>query len=181
VRSTTPAIPLRVAAGSAQAGVPALPSSPRPIERGGPLRLRTELGDSGAGHGIPGAIVGLVALAALLLHALLASGERLGRMAWRRGDGTPRRTAPRGARGALRDLDRVGRERMSKETATVLIEKTIHSVFGPLDGDDSERARAVRALLDEVHGVRYAPQLGDYSEQLRELAQRTSDIVRRWA
>jgi len=29
--------------------------------------------------------------------------------------------------------------------------------------------------------VRYAPQLGDYSEKLRELAARAGDVLRRWA
>ena len=50
-----------------------------------------------------------------------------------------------------------------------------------MDVDDSERGRAVRQLLDEVHSVRYAPQLGNYSEKLRELAAKAGDVVRRWA
>ena len=70
---------------------------------------------------------------------------------------------------------------MSKEQAAAVIEKSIHGVFGSVDGDDGERARAVRELMDQVHSVRYAPQLGDYTERLRELASRASDIVRRWA
>jgi hypothetical protein len=57
----------------------------------------------------------------------------------------------------------------------------VHGVFGSVDGDESERGRAVRQLLDEVHLVRYAPQLGDYSEQLRELVARAGEVVRRWA
>ena len=83
----------------------------------------------------------------------------------------------------MRDLERVGREPMSKEAAAVLIEKTLHGAFGSLDsGDgDGERERAVRTLLDEVQAVRYAPQLGDYSERLRELAARTAELVRKWA
>ena len=70
---------------------------------------------------------------------------------------------------------------MSKEAAAGLIEKTIHRVFGTMDGDESARALAVRGLLEEVHAVRYAPQLGDYSERLRELASRAGDVVKRWA
>jgi len=70
---------------------------------------------------------------------------------------------------------------MSKEKAAGLIEKTIHGVFGSLDGQEDERARAVRDLLDEVHSLRYAPQLGDYSEKLRELAAHAVEVVRRWA
>ncbi len=47
--------------------------------------------------------------------------------------------------------------------------------------DQSDRARAVRALLSEVHFVRYAPQLGDYSETLGDLAGRAAEAVKRWA
>ena len=39
----------------------------------------------------------------------------------------------------------------------------------------------MRALLDEVHFVRYAPQLGDYSEKIQALAARAAEAVRRWA
>jgi hypothetical protein len=39
----------------------------------------------------------------------------------------------------------------------------------------------VRALLDDVRFVRYAPQLGDYSDKLRDLAARAAEAVRRWA
>ena len=96
--------------------------------------------------------------------------------------GGPRRAgAAPNLRRALADLSRVGRDGMSKEAAAGLIEKTLHGVFGAVDGADDERARVVRALLDDVHAVRYAPQLGDYSERLRELAARASEVVRRWA
>jgi hypothetical protein len=70
---------------------------------------------------------------------------------------------------------------MSKEAAAGLIERALHDLFGPVDGDDSARGREVRQLLDEVHRVRYAPQLGDYSEKLRELAAKAGAVVRRWA
>jgi len=82
---------------------------------------------------------------------------------------------------ALRELERVGRDGMSKEAAAGLIEKTLHDLFGSADGDDSERARSVRRLLEEVQLLRYAPQLGDYSEKLHELAAKASEVVRRWA
>jgi hypothetical protein len=36
-------------------------------------------------------------------------------------------------------------------------------------------------ILEEVHFVRYAPQLGDYGETIRELAARAREVVRRWA
>ena len=158
-----------------------LPPSPvsEGAARGGPLRLRTDLGTTGARPEVPGRAVGVVAAVALLLHGLLWGGDRLGAILPRPG----RRPAPRGARSAMRDLERVGREPMSKEAAAVLIEKTLHGAFGSLDsGDgDGERERAVRTLLDEVQAVRYAPQLGDYSERLRELAARTAELVRKWA
>jgi len=35
--------------------------------------------------------------------------------------------------------------------------------------------------LADVQAVRYAPQLGDYSERLRELAARAGEVVRKWA
>jgi hypothetical protein len=118
-----------------------------------------------------------MALATLLAHALLWGGPRL--LAMRRG--RPATSALRGGRGALRDLRRVGHESMSKEAAANLIEKSLYATFGSLDGDESERARAVRAVLAEVHAVRYAPQLGDYSERLRALSVRATEVVRRWA
>jgi hypothetical protein len=39
----------------------------------------------------------------------------------------------------------------------------------------------VRALLDDAHFVRYAPQLGEYRDKVRDLAARSADAVRRWA
>jgi hypothetical protein len=71
---------------------------------------------------------------------------------------------------------------MSKEQAASLVEKALHEAFGEVtDRDDGERARAVRALLDDVRFVRYAPQLGDYSHKVRDLAARATEVVRRWA
>jgi hypothetical protein len=39
----------------------------------------------------------------------------------------------------------------------------------------------VRALLDDARFVRYAPQLGEYRDKVRDLAARSADAVRRWA
>jgi hypothetical protein len=39
----------------------------------------------------------------------------------------------------------------------------------------------LRQILDEVQFLRYAPQLGDYSEKIREVAQRAAEAVKRWA
>jgi hypothetical protein len=139
-----------------------------------PLRADLELRPQSA-SAIPGTMVGWAAAGALLLHGLLLTGNRFARRAPTGGG------APRSVRDALGDLQRAGRDKLSKEQAAARIEKTIHGVFGSLEGDDSERARAVRTLLDEVHAVRYAPQLGDYSEKVRDLAGRAGELVRRWA
>ena len=71
---------------------------------------------------------------------------------------------------------------MSKEQAASLVEKALHEAFGEIpDDDDGEGARAVRALLDDARFVRYAPQLGEYRDKIRDLADRAADAVRRWA
>jgi hypothetical protein len=179
VRSTTKPIALQVQGGVAGAVTPVPMSAPGVAARGGPLPLRTELElPSRWAAAVPGRWVGLAALAIVLLHGLLWSGDAFGRLA--RG-GSGRVAAPASARGALGELKKIGRDGMSKEAAAGLIEKTIHRVFGALDGDESERGHAVRALLAEVQAVRYAPQLGDYSERLRELASRAGEVVRKWA
>jgi oxygen tolerance protein BatD len=179
VRSSTRPLELQVQGGVAGAVTPVPMGAPGIAARGGPLPLRTELELPSRWAGeIPGRFVGFAAAAILLLHGLLWGGDALVRLA--RG-GTGRVAAPASVRGALGDLKKVGRDDMSKEAAAGLIEKTIHRVFGAMDGDESERARAVRALLAEVQAVRYAPQLGDYSERLRELATRAGEVMRKWA
>jgi BatD DUF11 like domain len=177
VRTETTPLPLRVEGGAPGATAPVPMSGPGVAARGGslPLRADLELPSSGA---FSGGAVGVVALSILVLHGVLWSGDRFERLR-RRGQG--RIAAPRSVRSALGELQRVGRDGMSKEKAAGVIEKTIHGVFGPVEGLDVDRARAVRELLDEVHAVRYAPQLGDYSEKLRELASRAGEVVRRWA
>jgi hypothetical protein len=58
----------------------------------------------------------------------------------------------------------------------------LHEAFGEIPGEDeSERARAVRALLDDARFVRYAPQLGEYGDKVKDLAARAAEAVRRWA
>ena len=120
----------------------------------------------------------IAAACVLLLHGILFAAPTL---AGRRRDVAGRATPRRSVRAALRELERVGKDGMSKEASASLIEKTLHELFGDMDGDESERARAVAGLREEVHFVRYAPQLGDYSEKLRELAARAADVVSRWA
>jgi hypothetical protein len=180
VESGTAPIPLTVEGGApgAVATIPITGSGASGL-RGGPLPLRSDLElRSKAGAAVPGAAVGLVAGLVLLLHGVLWGSGRLSHL-WVRDPG--RVAAPRSVRAALRDLERIGRDGMSKEAAAGLIEKTIHGVFGTPGLDGSERARAVQTLLEDVQSVRYAPQLGDYSERLRELAARAGEVVRRWA
>jgi hypothetical protein len=87
-----------------------------------------------------------------------------------------------GARSAARLLKRAGEEPLAKEEAAALIEKALHEAFAGRDGDPGgDRERAVASLLEEVHLVRYAPQLGDYSEKVRNLARRAREVVERWA
>jgi len=179
VHRSTPVLPLQVSGGAPGATPPAPMAGPSIASRGGPLPLRGDLElRSRLGSTIPGRWVGWVVALVLLGHGVLLIGDRLGTLR-RRSQG--RVAAPRNVRGALAALEKVGRDGMSKEAAAGLIEKTIHGVFGAVDGDSSERGRAVRELLAQVHQVRYAPQLGDYSERLRELASRAGEVVRRWA
>jgi hypothetical protein len=116
-------------------------------------------------------------LAALTVHGLILASGRLGERLRKGGSSTPRARQ----RVALRDMQRAARESLSKEAAATLIEKSLLEVFGSLDGDDDERAQAARAVLEEVRFLRYAPQLGDYSEKIREVARRAGEVIRRWA
>ena len=183
LESETAPLPLRVEGGTPGAMIPAPPAGTglaRPT--GGPLALRADLEARSPGAlSLPGGMVGLLAGACLLLHAgLWGAGPLARRFAGARspaGRAGPRRDV----RGVLRDLERVGRDGMSKEKAAGLIERTIHGVFGSLDDAEDERGRAVRQLLEDVQLVRYAPQLGEYSERLRELAARAGEVVRKWA
>jgi hypothetical protein len=125
-----------------------------------------------------GRTVAFLAALALLAHGARGGGG-LVRGAFRRVGG--RTTPVRSVRAALRDIERAGRPGMTKEQAAALLDKGLHEAFGDIDDDGSEKARAVLALLSEVHFVRYAPQLGDYSETLQDLAGRAAAAVRRWA
>lgn len=175
----TRALPLRVEGGTGTAGLPP-PIVPAGAASSGALPLRADLDaarpvlPSLGGRGT----LGLVG--AVLLGHLLIWGSGRTRRAWRRaGPGAP---PARSVRGALRDLERARRGGVSKERAAVLVEKALHEAFGEIDaGDESERARAVRDLLSDVHFVRYAPQLGDYSENIRDLVARAVEAVKRWA
>jgi hypothetical protein len=179
VTAETAPLTLRVEGGTAAAGLPVAPLAAGGSRGAGVLPLRADLDPPRlvlpplGGRGIA-----VVAGVALLLQAGLWGVDRL-RGATRRAAGT----APaRAVRAALRDLQRAGSETMSKEQAAVLVERALHQAFGDIaDADQGESAQAVRALLEEVHFVRYAPQLGDYSEKIQALAARAGDTVRRWA
>jgi hypothetical protein len=177
VASEAEPLSLRVVGGTAAAGVP-LPAQPTSAARAtGALPLRSDL-DRPASAALGRRALLTMAGAALLAHAVLWGASRV------RGAGLSRRgtASARSVRGALRELERASREAGSKEQAALLVEKALDEVFGTIpDADDSERARVVRALLDDVRFVRYAPQLGDYSDKLRDLAARAAEAVRRWA
>ncbi len=182
VRSETAAIPLRVGGVAGVAAVP-LPAPAGGVAREGRLPLRTEL--DRPGRGLPvlgGRAVALGLGLALLLHGGLWAGAIV---ADRRRRGLGRSAARPSVRRALADLARAGRARTSKEASAALIEKTLHDLFGPLGTEASapagERERAALEVLREVEFLRYAPQLGDYSEKIREVAARASEVVRRWA
>ena len=143
-----------------------------------PLRSELDLHPAGA-FAVSGRTLALAAGLTLLLHAGLWGAGRL-RGGARRGGGQA--ASPRSVRAARRDLERAGKEATSKEQAAGLVEKALHEAFGEIpDEDESERARAVRALLDDARFVRYAPQLGDYKDKVEDLAARAAEAVRRWA
>jgi hypothetical protein len=178
VTTETAALSLHVEGGTVAAGAPA--AAPAPIGNGGALPLRADLDPSVlALPSLEGRTVAILAALGLLGHAGLW-GAGLVRGAFRRVGG--RTTPVRSVRAALRDIERAGRPGMTKEQAAALLDKGLHEAFGDIDDSDgSQRGRAVRALLSEVNFVRYAPQLGDYSETLHDLAGRAAEAVRRWA
>jgi hypothetical protein len=148
----------------------------------GALPLRSDLDrpsgllPSVGGRGMAVAL-GVVAL----LHALLLMGDA---WPWRRRQ--PGHVASGASvRRALAELARAEAGGLTKEASAALIEKTLTDVFGVLeDGSGNgagEGERAARAVLEDVRFLRYAPQLGDYSEKIREVAHRAADVVRRWA
>jgi hypothetical protein len=121
-------------------------------------------------------MLGYLMLGFALGHLALLLGGRL--------PGLPRVGVASGhGRGALKLLKRAAEPGMAKEEVAALIERALHEAFVSRDGAlaDPERERAVERLLEEVHHVRYAPQLGNYSEKLEDLARRAREAVERWA
>lgn len=169
------------AAGGPSAPLPATATTSRAVGSAG-LALRSAL-DPPRGTRASLGPWGLGALLALVLlgHLGLAFG---GLLAERRRLASGRSRSGDGRRTALQELARVERAGLTKEAAAALIERALHEAFGPLSESDpasGEGPRAARALLQELQFLRFAPQLGDYSEQIRALAKRAQDVVRRWA
>jgi hypothetical protein len=177
-RGASAAQVLEVAPGTAGSGGP-VASGPAPRARGG-LALRSDLDPPAATLPEPGGrIVAFLLLGALVLHLgmamLFAAADR---RAAKLGH------APRGSvRSAVQELHRAARGDLSKEAAAALIEKALHEAFGDVEGGEgaSERDRVAAQLLQQVQFIRYAPQLGDYTEQIRDVARRAEEAVRRWA
>ncbi|HXK09304.1 MAG TPA: BatD family protein [Vicinamibacteria bacterium] len=173
----TAPLALRVEGGTAAAG-PHVPAPTAGATANSTLPLRSDLDARGA-TSLSGRAVSFLAGLALFLHAGIWGASRL-RGVSRRRDG--RTASPRSVRAALRDLERAAGEAASKEEAASLVEKALHEAFGEIaDDDDGERARALRSLLDDARFVRYAPQLGEYGDKVRDLAGRAAAAVRRWA
>ncbi len=170
VRLRTSAAKLRVVGAAAPAAAATRVALPADVR----LRSAPDGGGGGLGSLGAGLLLGLVVLVSVA-HAALWAGARVPR---RRSGGatgpTPRR--------AIAELRRCTRGDLTKEAAAAVIERTIVEVLGePGEQGTSERDREVAAILREVRFVRYAPQLGEYSEKIRELAGRGIEAVRRWA
>ncbi|MBN2370290.1 MAG: protein BatD [Vicinamibacteria bacterium] len=179
VRSETKPIALDVTAGSSLVTTASAPLPTAVVAQANALALRDVLDPPRRFlPRIPPGVLGLLLGGVALAHLLLWGGAYV-RFSSLGGHGTISRMS---ARKALSEIGRVGRGRMSKEAAAALIEKALADVFGDLDdAEGGERERAARAVIDDVRFLRYAPQLGDYTEKIRELAARAGDVVRRWA
>lgn len=176
----TAPLTLRVEGGTVAAGLGAAPPPALAGRATGGLPLRSDLDLRPAGAlAVSGRTLGLLVGLALLAHAgLWGIGRVHGSLVRGRG----RTASRRSVRAALRDLERAGKQAASKEQAATFVERALVEAFGELDdGDETARTRAVRTLLDEVHFVRYAPQLGHYDDKIRDLVDRAAETVRKWA
>jgi hypothetical protein len=182
VRTDTSPLAITVQGAAPAAGAPSQ-AAPVPARTTGVLPLRAELEPPAALLPRPSTrwLLGGLA-AALLVHAGLLAGPAIAdRLHARGGRSAPRRTS----RAALAEIDRIRRDGLGKEEAAAALERALHDVFGPLENGGpappGERERAARQMLEEVRFLRYAPQLGDYSDKIREVAARAADLVRRWS
>lgn len=169
-------IELSVLGVASVAGLPVPGPATQPRGRGS-LALRDALDP-------PSRLLPPFSVRALALMLLLAGLLHLA-LAWSGRVGLGRSASARGAaRAALKHLRRAGEPGLAKEEAAALIERALYEAFAARNGDeagDEERARVVARLVEEVQQVRYAPQLGDYSEKVKDLAQRAKEAVERWA
>lgn len=181
-RAETQALEVAVQGGAGVAATAPLAAT-APARTSGLLPLRAELDPPAAFLPRPSARwLGGGLLLALALHTALLVGPGVAdRMRAGSGGSAPRRTT----RAALAEIERIGRDGLGKEAAAAALERALHDVFGPLENGSGappgERERAARAVLDDVRFLRYAPQLGDYSDKIREVASRAADLVRRWS
>jgi hypothetical protein len=179
-RSETRALPLAVEGAMGVAALPATSGLAPLLPAAGGLKLRAQLDAPGRLPLLSARAVALALLTALAIHAVLLAGPALGdRLRRAQGRPAPRRQA----RAALGEIERVAKSAPSKEAAAAALERALHDAFGALEegAAEGERERAARAVLQEVQFLRYAPQLGDYSEKIREVAMRAAEVVRRWA
>lgn len=176
-RAETAPLELEVRAGATAGGLPV--PAPAPVRGRSALALRDALDP-------PHGLLPELSRRALLLVLLGIVMAHAGLFLVGRVPGLPRGAASSGhGRGALKHLKHAAEPGMAKEQAAALIERALHEAFAGLEdgkdgGSDPERERVVSRLLEEVHLVRYAPQLGDYSEKLRDLARQAREAVERW-
>jgi hypothetical protein len=180
--STPLTIEVRAGSGSAGSGAPApMRAALLTSASGGGLPLRSDLERTR----LASSDLKLRSLMALLSGVLGVHVLLLGVAGWRARPGNrPGRGPARvSVRSALAEVRRAEQRSMSKEAAAAVIEKALTDVFGDLAErtPGAERDAAARAVLDEVRFLRYAPQLGDYSEKIREVAARAADAIRRRA
>ena len=182
-RADTKALSLTVPGATTMAGeTPQVPRSTATAALPGRLALRSSLDlPSRALPDLGGRVVALGLLLTALLHAGVGAASLLSD---RRRTSGGRSSARRSVRSALAELGRAERGNLSKEKAAVLIERTLHGLFGAIQDDTTPAGPREAAILDvlrEVQFLRYAPQLGDYSEKIAEVAGRAADVVRKWA
>ncbi len=180
VNATTPPLHVQVLAGAAATTAMPVAAAPALAETTA-LRLRSDL--EPAPMRVPtttGTTLALALGTTAAAHLLLWGAPLLLARSSRRTS-----ASGRSARRALADLRRAARGGLPKEAAAILIENALFDVFGTIDErpaeDDNERTATLRAILRDARFVRYAPQLGDYTEKLEEIAGRAREAIRRWA
>ncbi|MFH1177501.1 MAG: BatD family protein, partial [Acidobacteriota bacterium] len=181
VHSATSPLTLQIA-GAPMSGVsPAVQPAAGLATSAAGLRLRSELDLPAHGLSVSGTGVAALVVAAILLNAAIWASALVARRRPQAAGQAPARSA----RKVLGELARAARGGMSKEAAAMLIENALTELFGSIEeraeaGGD-ERLAELRAVLHEARFLRYAPQLGDYSEKIREVVLRAAAAVRRWA